>query len=275
MAADGFTIAQYIDLLRIWHDEITKKEKLLMNGFRVYQTLFFLTTALLNSANVISTFITSIMIGLATTDDPTAMIVLSSIATALGIVIGILGAINFVFKPQFTAGSSAVASKQYGGLAKELIIEIKSYEVMFSGMTQEEVSRFSVPNVGVHSKSYPAVVDQLGDINYDVYDGDINDDNKNNMRVDRYIDFETYKNRLLYYSTREQLISITEPGLLLIGYMGNKTVFDRTYVSSMPVEDLETISKFIDAMESSSDKRRLKKIIAKAYLRQGQMLEKN
>lgn len=275
MAADGFTIAQYIELLRVWHVEITKKEKLLMNGFRVYQTLFFIQTACLNTFNIISTFITSIMIGLATNGDSMTLIILSSVATGLGVLIGIFNAINFVFKPQSTAVGAASSSKQYGGLAKELIIEIKSYEVMFSGMTQDEVSKFSTPNVGVKHASTTALdyalhVDALH-INGNTLVDDIDFDTINNKR---YIDFETYKNRLLYYSTREQLINIVEPGLLLIGYTGNKTVFDRTYVSSLPPKDLEFMTTYVDGLANSREKRKLKKILTRIYISSG-TLEKN
>ncbi len=147
--ADGFTVTQYIELLRIWHNEVLRKEKSLMNGFRVYQTLFFVQTACLNTFNIISTFITSIMIGLAASGETTTLTILSAIATAFGILIGVFNAINFVFKPQSTAVGAASSSKQYGGLAKELIVEIMSYEVMFGGMSQNEVSQFSIPDVGL------------------------------------------------------------------------------------------------------------------------------
>lgn len=261
MAADGFTIAQYIELLRVWHMEITKKEQLLKNGFRVYQTLFFILTALTNAINVASTFLASIMIGYASSGDATLVTVISSVITGLGILMGTVNAFNFVFKPQFTAGGALTSSNHYGGLAKELIIEIKSYEVMFSGMSQEEVSRFSTPNIGVHSRSIPALPIEMDVLHVDEPD------------VDRYIDFETYKNRLLYYATREQIINVCEPGLILIGYLGNKTIFDRTYVSSMPVKDLEYILAYVDTMDNSREKRKLKKIVTRTMIRQGQFEE--
>lgn len=275
MAADGFTIAQYIELLRIWHTEITKKEKLLMNGFRVYQTLFFLQTACLNTFNIVATFITSIMIGLAANGDSLTLIILSSIATGLGILIGICNAISVVFKPQATAVSAASSSKQYGGLAKELVIEIKSYEVMFSGMSQNEVSKFSSPDVGIKRQSqYSIDVDPLHiDGNILVNETDVLFGNKNALHDERYVDFETYKNRLLYYSTREQIISINEPGLLLIGYLGNKTVFDRTYASSLPAKDLDYLTKYIDALPNSHEKRKLKKILTRTYIQNGQVMD--
>lgn len=278
MAADGFTIAQYIELLRIWHTEIIKKEKLLMNGFRVYQTLFFFQTACLNTFNIVATFITSIMIGLATTGDSLTLTILSSIATGFGILIGICNAINFVFKPQSTAVGAASSSKQYGGLAKELIIEIKSYEVMFSGMSQDEVSKFSSPDVGIKRQSqYSLDVDSEGNV-YDLEAGGhipIHRNNDDALHNERYVDFETYKNRLLYYSTREQIINITEPGLLLIGYLGNKTVFDRTYASSLPAKDLDYLTTYIDALPNSREKRKLKKILTRTYIQSGQVMEKN
>lgn len=274
MAADGFTIAQYIELLRIWHSEITKKEKMLMNGFRVYQLLFFVQTACLNTFNIIATFITSIMIGLAATGDSLTLTILSSIATGFGILIGIFNAINFVFKPQSTAVGASSSSKQYAGLAKELIIEIKSYEVMFSDMSQEEVSKFSTPNVGIRSNSRPIDLPfepiEMHELPENMeYEVEI----PHNINNKRYVDFETYKNRLLYYSGREQIISITEPGLLLIGYLGNKTVFDRTYLSSLPAKDLEFMSTYVDKMPNSHDKRKLQKIITRIHLHNGRVMD--
>lgn len=266
-----------------------------MNGFRVYQTLFFVQTACLNTFNIISTFITSIMIGLAASGETTTLTILSAIATAFGILIGVFNAINFVFKPQSTAVGAASSSKQYGGLAKELIVEIMSYEVMFGGMSQNEVSQFSIPDVGLttnlksgssaalgvsrsmHDPRYepsPEVEIHINDHHVDQhYVGDSFVGQEGQLNHERYVDFETYKNRLLYYSSREQIISITEPGLLLIGYFGGKTVFDRTYVSSLPAKDLEFMSSYVDKLENSSDKRKLKKIITRMFISNGRVTE--
>lgn len=249
-----------------------------MNGFRVYQALFFIQTACLNTFNIIATFITSIMIGLAANGETTTLTILSSIATGFGILIGIFNAINFVFKPQATAVGAASSSKQYGGLAKELIVEITSYEVMFGGMTQGDVSQFSVPNIGLHTNlrsGSTLAVDPEVEININGLPYDINDHvpERAPLNHDRYIDFETYKNRLLYYSSREQIISITEPGLLLIGYFGGKTVFDRTYVSSIPAKDLEFMADYIDKLDPSDDKRKLKKILTRVYINTGRITE--
>lgn len=280
---DGFTVAQYIELLRTWHTEIIKKEKMLMNGYRVYQTLFFIQTAIQNSCTIISTFLTSIMIGLASTGDSTTIMILSAIATGLGVINGIFSAINLVFKPQSTAVSAAMSSKQYGGLAKELIIEIRSYEVMFSDMTQAEASKFSSPDIGMHHRaSSPSVPTLMGDdsryVNQrdDDLEGALPDEEfHRNLNIDRFVDFETYKNRLLYYSTREQLISITEPGLLLIGYMGNKTVFDRTYITAIvPPKDLQFLANYVDTLPNSHEKRKLRRIVAKIFINTGVTDEK-
>lgn len=271
---DGFTVAQYIELLRTWHTEITKKEKLLMNGYRVYQTLFFFQTAGQNSCTIIATFLTSIMIGLASTGDTTTLMILSAIATGLGVLNGIFSAINLVFKPQSTAVSAASSSKQYGGLAKELIIEIKSYEVMFSDMSQTEANKFSSPDIGVNRVSSPSMPQRLDLESGHVYE--LEHEPEHELHQNRYVDFEVYKNRLLYYSTREQLISITEPGLLLIGYLGNETVFDRTYVTTLvPPKDLQFLADHIDAMPNSHEKRKLRKIMTKIFLNTGVTDERN
>jgi len=275
---DGFTVAQYIELLRTWHTEIIKKEKKLMNGYRVYQTLFFFETAGQNACTIIATFLTSIMIGLASTGDSTTLMILSAVATGLGVLNGIFSAINLVFKPQSTADSASSTSKQYGGLAKELIIEIKSYEVMFSEMSQVDVSKFSSPDVGIHRASSPSMPIPMSEYGRDHHDIDLEnalpDDSP--LNVERYVDFETYKNRLLYYSTREQLISIVEPGLLLIGYMGNETVFDRTYITTIvPPKDLQYLANYIDTLPSSHEKRKLRRIIAKIFVNTGVTDERN
>jgi hypothetical protein len=260
---DGFTIAQYIELLRTWHEETDKKAKLLMNGYRVYQVLFFLQTAGQNVCNIIATFITSTMIGLAAGGETSALIILSSIATAFGIANGIFSAISFVFKPQSTATSASMSSKQYSELSRELMVEIKSYEVMFAGMSPNEVSRFSSPDIGIHRNSNPSAY-ELEEIQaVDLESGNIE------LNTGRYIDFETYKNRLLYYSTREQLISVTEPGLLLIGYTG-KTVFDRTYPATIiSPKDLQFLANYIDSLPQTRDRRKLKKIVGKVFIHSG------
>lgn len=269
---DGFTIAQYIELLRIWHEETEKKSKLLMNGFRVYQILFFIQTAGQNICNIIATFITSTMIGLAANGDSTTLIILSAIATAFGVANGIFNAISFVFKPQSTAVSASMSSKQYSELSRELMVEIKSYEVMFAGMSQDEVSRYSSPDIGLRGPDVSRGHSRTSINAYDLEGVDL--ESGNPINTDRYVDFETYKNRLLYYSTREQLISVTEPGLLLIGYMG-KTVFDKTYSSVIiSPKDLQFLAGYIESLPKSHDKRKLKKIVAKVFIHTGVTDEK-
>lgn len=265
---DGFTVYQYVELLRIWYQELLKKEKTLSTGARVYQMLFFLQTAGTSIFTTISGFLSSLLLGLIGNTDDTTVLIIQCVVTALIVVNGILTAFGYVFKPQATSSGALNASRQYSGLAKELIIEIKSYEVMFAGMTDADVSKFSSPDVGVNSRP---------DMRYDLESGrrpsvQLDDDLLNCVNGNLSISFETYKNRLLYYSTREQLITCTEPGLILIGYWGNKTVFDKTYVSNvLSQKDLQFLDNYINDLDNSREKRKMKKIVTRLYLHMGKM----
>ncbi len=253
--ADGFTVYQYLELLRIWHQEILKKEKTLSTGARVYTLIFFLQTASISTVTIISGFLSSLVLGLIGSESDTTIFAIQCAITGLIVINGILTAFGYVFKPQATASSALSASRQYSGLAKELIIEIKSYEVMFAGMSDADVSKFSSPDVGVESRPH---LDGFGV------------DLESQIRDNLCVSFETYKNRLLYYSTREQLITSGEPGLILIGYWGNKTVFDRTYVSNvLSVKDLQFMISVVDDLENTRQKRKMNKILKRIFMRMG------
>lgn len=161
---------------------------------------------------------------------------------------------------------------------------------MFAGMSDVDVSKFSSPDVGVNSHSHPSMnghshpnVDSRPHIashslysfldleNHPKMDSDLPDlESRRELQDELCISFETYKNRLLYYSTREQLITSGEPGLILIGYWGNKTVFDRTYVSNvLSVKDLQFMISVVDGLENSRQKRKMNKILRKVFMRMG------
>ena len=284
------TALQYTSiLLRIWYTELLKKEKTLSTGARVYQLLFFIQTAGTSIFTTVSGFLSSLLLGLIGNTDDTTVLIIQCVVTALIVANGILTAFGYVFKPQATSSSALNASRQYSGLTKELIIEIKSYEVMFAGMTDADVNKFSSPDVGLGSRpdlsKYNFDQSRLGNFDQSRFpdleggigkrfsaqlDDHLDDHAESRINSDLNISFETYKNRLLYYSTREQLITCTEPGLILIGYWGNKTVFDKTYVSNvLSQKDLQFLDDYINALENSREKRKMKKIVTRLYLHMG------
>lgn len=287
---DGFTVTQYIELLRIWHREILKKEKMLSTGSRVYKFLFFFEAATTSTLTTVATFLSSLTLGFIGNQSNTVVLALQCAVTALIVANGIVSAFGFVFKPQATSTGARDASRQYGGLAKELIIEIKSYEVLFAGMTDKEVSKFSTPDIGMGNRRTHSMndvhinheydgINSIHDLNFpaeEIYipitlDSDpIQAVRRDGLHEELVISFESYKNRLLYYSTREQLIACNEPGLILIGYWGDKTVFDRTYVSNViSPKDLQFIADIISKLEDRHDKRRMQKITTKLFMRMG------
>jgi hypothetical protein len=251
---DGFTVYQYLELLRIWHQGLLEKEKTLSTGARVYQVLFFIQTVGIAITTTISGFLSSLVLGFIGNKDDLIIIILQSIITGLIVISGILTSFNYVFRPSATSAASLSASRQYSGLAKELIIEIKSYEVMFAGMSEEDVSKFSCPDVG-KSRSRPDIGEYHIDMDYEV---------KNDLSVS----FETYKNRLLYYSTREQLITSSEPGLILIGYYG-RSVFDKTYSNILSTKDIEFLTTLPELLEDRHNKRKMQKIITRIFQHMG------
>lgn len=250
--SDGFTIYQYLELLRVWHQGLLGKESTLSTGARVYQVLFFFQTVGMGITTTISGFLSSLVLGFIGNKDDIVIIILQSIITGLIVISGILTSFNYVFRPSATSAAALAASRQYGGLAKEIIIEIKSYEVMFSGMSDADVSKFSSPDVGVKRPSMPG----LDYFEYDPESGQLKEENK--------VSFETYKNRLLYYSTREQLITSSEPGLILIGYYG-RTVFDKTYSNILSSKDIEFLTTLPDLLEDNHNKRKMQKIITRVF----------
>jgi hypothetical protein len=271
-----------------------KKEKTLATGARVYRILFFFQVAVMGVLTTISGFLSSLLLGLIGNTDDLTILIIQCVITGLIVLNGIAIAFGSVFAPQDTASSSLAASRQYSGLAKELIIEIKSYEVMFAGMSDVDISKFSSPDVGVSRtdlnrfdlesqsdriadqsryRRYSIDPEHFTDQQMSTLDNqDIPHTQQNEINDNLVISFETYKNRLLYYSTREQLITANEPGLVLIGYWGNKTVFDKTYVSNvLSQKDLQFFQDYVNGLENSHEKRKMKKIITRLFLHMGRV----
>lgn len=74
------------------------------------------------------------------------------------------------------------------------------------------------------------------------------------------VSFEKYKSKLLYYSSREQIISVNEPGLTLIGYKRRKLT--ATNLNELTNDDISLLNNCISGIEDDSQKKRAEQIFS-------------
>jgi hypothetical protein len=255
---EGFSTYSYLTLLSEWHKGLLRKEKLLARGFRVYTFIFFIQIVSTGTCVTVTMFLNTLMIGLAETTDTQTALIINSVCAGLGVIAVIANAVAFVFKPQATATSALAASRNYGGLAKELLIEITQKKLLFSGMPEDDIAKFSSANLV--SRSNPLV--------------EIDSDVEHKLDENEKISFDTYAAKLSYYSVREQLICGQEPGLLLIGYWNTEMVFDKDYIPCiLTPQDAQLFHDIVYRMEISDDRRKMEKILTRIMLVNGNLEE--
>jgi hypothetical protein len=227
---NGITINQYVDQLKLWNEDIAKKQILLDRGFKVYQFIYFVVVTVANVSNFLAAFLSSLVIGYSTQDNKGNLItILSAFAAAFSVIAIICNAINMVFKPQPTAEQAAFSSKCYADLYREISVEILS----------------------VHNSS--------------PIDSDRKDDDCVSSDNELCLSFEKYKSKLLYYSSREQIISVNEPGLILIGYRPkNITTKLHTCSQKLSLDELEFISAHISTIVDDELRAKLEHILHKS-----------
>jgi hypothetical protein len=230
---NGLTIKQYVEQLKLWNVGIEQKQKFLNRGFKVYQFIYFFVTTISNISNFIAAFLSSIVVGYSTQDSSSNLVtILSAISASFSIIAIICSAVDIVFKPQATAEQASFSSKCYAELFREISVEIIS--CMNSGGS--------------------------------AVDADANPSQDQDQDSDLMVSFEKYKSKLLYYSSREQIISVNEPGLILIGYKNKNITTDLALCKSkVSIEDLEFLSSLVDTIDDEAMQNRLEKILYEGF----------
>lgn len=184
--------------------------------------------------NFIAAFFSSLIIGFSAGDgegqNNNLILVFSSLSAAFSVISIVCSTIDFVFKPQSTAEQAGFSKKCYEDLFREIEVEILS----------EMKNEIPLDRSGFYT-------------NRSIGESESN-----------FISYEKYKARLLYFSSREQIISVNEPGLALIGYR-KKTVTTSAPIYKLPLstDEIQFMAKYLSKLPNSNDRNKAEYLIAK------------